>query len=801
MKAREKRDAAGLMGEETLRVLEFEKIRLLLAQFTITVPGREQAMALAPLGTAEEAARSLAEVSEMAELLASSGRPPVGGVRDLGETLRHLRAEGTWLSPDALLDVLSSMDAAAECKRWFAGRERAPLLGERSGGLVDCRRMRQELRAAIGPRGEILDGASFELGEIRRDIQQHRARIKRALEEMLGAEHLAGVFQDRIITERGGRYVVPVRADHRGRVKGFIHDESASGQTLFVEPAAVLEWNNELQTLLREEKREEERILRRLSEGVRRESAILEKNQQLLAVLDFQGAAGTFSRLSGGAAPHLSETPVMDLRDARHPLLLFHGDGSLRREPAIPIDIRLGEENDTLVISGPNTGGKTVALKTAGLLLLMVRAGLHIPCHPDSRIHLFPKVFADIGDEQSIEANLSTFSGHLTRIGRILKEADGDSLVLLDEAGTGTDPAEGGALALAVIDYLRNRGTRVILTTHLNLIKGYAHLRPGVENAAVEFDSRTLAPTFRLHYGIPGASNAFTIAGRLGIPAEVLTSAGEYLGEGERRGLDIIEDLNRLRKELERQLGEGRVLRDEAQRERNRRRQLLVEVEDEKKRILDQAARRGDLLVHETERHLRKIRENADTISGPREIARQKGELREIRDSIARFRPEVHRQGQIPQEVRKGEILRILPLGVDGEVVRVSSGEAELVVHGKKTRLPLAKLEQYSPRRFAGKTAERKGAVHSRVERQGFSPRLVLIGQRAEEALLHLDRFLDDALLHGCTEVEIVHGAGEGILRRAVREFLAGHRQVTVCRPGEPGQGGDNVTLARIREE
>ncbi len=788
------------MIEATLRVLEYDKVKALLAGFTTTVPGREKALALAPLGGIEAVTDALAEVSEMRGLFDEQGRPPLGGNRDLRPSLHRLRAEGTFLAPDALLDILSSVEAARDCRLYFAGREQAQRLAAHAETLENLRPLREEIRRSIGARGEILDSASFELGDLRMQIRQLRSRVKRALEGLLNSERLAGAFQERLITERNGRYVVPVRADHRGQVKGFIHDESSSGQTLYVEPVSVLEWNNELQSLLREEKREEERVLRRISDIVRGVSDALSHNQAVLAHLDLRAAAAHLSLGTDGVAPRLADRPMIELKEARHPLLLFHPDGSRRKEPAVPVDLLLGEGADTLVISGPNTGGKTVALKTVGLLCLMVRSGLHLPCAPESRIGLFDKVFADIGDDQSIEENLSTFSGHLRRIGRILEEADGDSLVLMDEVGTGTDPAEGGALAMAVLDALRQRGARTVVTTHLNLVKGYAHLQEGVQNAAVEFDRRTLGPTYRLHYGIPGASNAFTIARRLGLSEAVLDKASEYLGQGEREGLELLEELNRLRKDLDRDLDDAAKLRDRARKEREKRRQLLAELEEQKRAILDKAAKRGEQLVRDAEKKVRALLQEASGGAvDAKERARISSQIKEVRSDLAQNRPEPAPRGKVPVEVTVGELLRIPLLGTEGEVARILGDAVELSVKGKKLRQPLKNLEQFSPRRFAGKAQD--GKVRSTIEREAFSPKLMLVGRRAEDALIALDRFLDDALLQGQRQLEVVHGAGEGILRRTVRDFLARHREVKAFHAADVAHGGDNVTIVELRTE
>ncbi len=787
------------MTDETLRVLEYDKIKQLLAGQTQTEPGRQRAEALHPLNDSEAVKEALAEVDEMVWVLGERGRAPLSGCRDLEPSLVHLRAEGTWLLPEALLDIRSTLESASSCRRFFADEERTPRLCALASQLQPCRDLFEELRRSIGPRGEILDSASFELGEVRRDILTVRSRIKRSLENLLASEKLAGVFQDRIITERNGRYVVPVRADHRGRVKGFIHDESSSGQTLFIEPTSVLEWNNELQALQREEKREEERILRRLSESVRREKPALRQDQRILAHLDSRGAAARLSLLYGGVAPELTDFPVVDLRDARHPLLLFHSDGTKRDKGAIPIDLRLGRDRSALIISGPNTGGKTVALKTAGLLLLMVKSGLHIPCHADSRVFLFSRIFADIGDEQSIEEDLSTFSGHLQRMRRILEQADQGSLVLLDEAGTGTDPAEGGALALAVLDTLREKGARTVVTTHLNIVKNYAWQRSDVENAAVEFDRETLQPTYRLHYGMPGASSAFTIARCLGMPDAVMKRAESYLGEGDRASEHQLETLNQLSLHLEKERADLQVRLEAAARDREKRRRLLVELEQQKRSLIEKATRKAEQKARDAERQLKAIlKEAREAGQEAREQAELSGKIREVRDELAKQHLPESPTGVVPRQVTVGEILRIPALGADAEVVREVGAEAELSVQGKKVRLPLSQLQQYTPRRFAEKKAG-AGKIRSRVERDSFSPRLLLVGKRADEALVVLDRFLDDALLHGAREVEIVHGSGTGILRKVVREFLAEHRGVVAFRSADVSQGGENLTLVELR--
>jgi DNA mismatch repair protein MutS2 len=463
----------------------------------------------------------------------------------------------------------------------------------------------------------------------------------------------------------------------------------------------------------------------------------------------------------------------------------------------VPVDIRLAEGQEGLIVSGPNTGGKTVTLKTAGLLVLMARAGLPLPCAPASRLFPFSSVLANIGDEQSLEQSLSTFSGHLVRLRSILERADDATLVLLDELGTGTDPGEGAALALAVLDHLRQAGARTIATTHLHVVKGYAHLEEAVENVAVEFDAKTLMPTYRLHYGIPGASHAFTIARRLGLPETVLSRAEDYLGGDEREGLMVVERLQSLRAALEGELDAAGTLRREAEQAKVLRQKLHRDLEERQKDILDEARLKGSRILSEAEEQLRELfREARRAGAKPKEQARITKAVRDIRKQLPAVEPDL--PGEVPAAVTRGEILYVPSLGIDAEVAGVEGGRVELVAGGgKKLRQPLAALRQYRPRRFAGK---QKSAprIRDRVERKAFQPRLMLVGKRVDEALTLLDRFLDEAMLHGQSSLEVVHGAGPGVLRRAVREVLAERKDVVSVHAADPSRGGDNVTIVEL---
>ena len=782
---------------DSLVQLEFGKVVNLVVGRTQTPYGRALAAALLPMHDREPILDALQEAEEAGAVLREDGPLALGSGADLLPHLAPLQTEGLRLEADVLRDVQAALEAAATCRQQLLASEVCPRLQSFALRLTPVPELALEIRRSIGPRAEILDTASFELSELRDSLQSERGRVKRQLEKLLQDERLQGVFQEALITDRNGRYVVPVRADHSGHLKGFVHDVSASGQTLYLEPAAALESNNRVQTLIHQIGREEQRILARLTASVRKVRRELAENQAILARLDLRQAIARLTVEMDGVVPELAELPCMDLRGARHPLLVTAILANQQAPTVVPIDLRLPADCQALIISGPNTGGKTVTLKTAGLLVLMVRAGLPIPCQPGSRVFPFAPVMTDIGDEQSIEASLSTYSGHLMRWRNILDRADSETLVLMDELGTGTDPGEGSALALATVDSLRALGARVLATTHLHVVKGYAQLEEQVENAAVEFDTESLQPTYRLHYGFPGASHAFTIAQRIGLPADLLTIADRYLGQDEREGGAIIERLQAVRATLDEELHRARSLRSSAEAEKHRIHDDRKDLEVRRREILEDARQQGIKILAAAEQKLQDVfRKVPKEAVAPKERAELTRTVRTLRETLPE--PLVQGPQRVPKEVALREILYLPALGVEAEVTHVDGDRIELQAGGKKLRQPRKALRQFEPRRFV---EQRKPApkVRDRVERKAFLPRLVLVGKRVEDAQGLLGRFLDDALLHGEQELEIVHGAGQGILRKAVREFLAARGEVSVFHAAAPEHGGDNVTVVELR--
>ncbi len=782
--------------EDALERLEYPQLKTLLAGQTQSEPGRRTAEQLQPLSEDGEVIAALDEVGEAVRLLEEGHAPALGGCWALGGLLTAASAAGHVIAPEDLLRISQSLQVMSECRQWFAERPGASRLHDWAEQIVPLKELQRRLRESIGSRGEILDSASFELSDVRYRIRQTRSRIRHQLDQLLTDEHSAALFQERLVTIRNGRYVVPLKSDCRGQVKGYVLDESASGQTLYIEPTRVFEANNQLQQLLRDEQREERRILLQLADLVRRDGGELRRNEKALARIDLRFAAGRLARAYQGSRPELVDQPLIELTQVRHPLLLVKED-RFDDSGVVAIDLLLPEECHALVISGPNTGGKSVALKTLGLMLLMVRSGLYLPCHPDSRMHLYRHLHVDIGDEQSISQSISTFSGHLLKMRAILAAADDETLILLDEAGTGTDPAEGAALVQAVLDQLGNQRAKTLLTTHLGQLKLFAHSRQDIHNAAVEFDPDTLLPTYRLRYGIPGASSALTTARRLGLPDAVLKRAERYLGTQELDQSALLARLNERQRELDAEYEAARRARLEAETSRNLRKQQLAGLKADRQKILARATSEAEELISTTEARLKKLRKRHPGPVSPQQAVADRQELKEAREQLQPFKPKRKRGGAAPRELQAGELVRIALLGCEAQVVKVGGSTVELLVNGKRMRQPLTALEQYEPRRFAEARHKQNQVTRKVVERQASS-KLNLVGQRIENALLLLDRFVDDALLYNLKQVEVVHGSGTGRLRTAVREFLAKERGVAAFYAAPAEQGGENITIVEL---
>jgi DNA mismatch repair protein MutS2 len=775
-----------MIPERTLQTLEFDKILGQLAEHASFSAGHEAVLALRPATEPKEAARLQQQTAEARSLL--EGRPSVhlGGAHDVRAAAR--RAEvGAILTPAELLEVAATLGASARIRSAVANVDlHLPWLHGQTQRMVEDRDLVQALESTFSDRGEVLDSASAELRRIRHEMRSAQGRITERLNSMVTSQEYRTALQEPIVTMRNGRYVIPVRQDSKAKVQGIVHDQSASGQTVFVEPIAVTEMNNRLKELELAEQREIERILQELSARVAAKAPEIRDTVEALAAVDLAFARAHYAAQQRAVPPGLNGEGRTRLMNARHPLL---------KGKVVPTSIWIGEDFRVLVITGPNTGGKTVALKTLGLLTLMAQAGMHVPADPGSQVGVCASIFADIGDEQSIEQSLSTFSSHMRNIIAMLPQIGPDSLVLLDELGAGTDPAEGTALARAILVTLLESGARAVVTTHYSELKTFAHEQEGVENASVEFDVETLSPTYRLIIGLPGRSQALAIANRLGMPQNILAMARQNVSAGAvrvERLLAQIQDERRQIGELFRRAGE---MHADAQKLRDRVRSELTSIRKERERILAEAREEAAEAVREMRGRLRELESDARKLGSRREQRELRTRLEEITGEAAgAIGPApVAEEREALRPVAPGATVNVLSLGQQGTVLSVSGGEAEVQLGQFKMRIPTDDLEVLSRKERAPERVIEVQTTHEAPPME-----IDVRGWRADDAVREIDQYLHDNYMHGQGTIRIVHGKGTGALRRAIRDQLGGHPLVKGFESEKPQQGGEGVTIVKL---
>ncbi len=785
-----------MITERNLRVLEFTRIREMLSEGALTAIGAEKCLALTPFDTLSEAERAQQETEEAAVLLQYVGGHPLTDFPDIRPSLLVCEKGGT-LSPGMLLGVASLLRASRNARdTLITDRENTPLLREMAQGLTEERRLEKDITDAILSEDEIADRASSELMNIRRHLRGAQERIKEKLNQMIRSSSVQKYLQEAIITVRNDRYVLPVRAEYRAQVPGLVHDQSSSGATLFIEPMAAVEMGNEIREWTIRETREIERILAALSAETAPFADALRENVELLGNLDFIFAKGLLSRRLICTAPKLNDKGFLHIIRGRHPLI--------PADRVVPVDLWLGKDFTTLVVTGPNTGGKTVTLKTVGLFTLMAQAGLQIPAELGTELAVFDQVWADIGDEQSIEQSLSTFSGHMTNIVQIMREVTPRDLVLFDELGAGTDPTEGAALAQSILTRLLHIRVRTVATTHYSELKVFALTTEGVENASVEFNVETLRPTYRLSIGVPGKSNAFEISRRLGLPENLIEGARKLLSSDEVRFEDVIANAEYHRQiaERERQIAQDASretirLRDEAEKLRremeSRREESLRKAREEAKRILQDARRESENVISE----LRRMKKEAGT---PEDINALRKRLDRNIDGVSEsLRPaEAPEEEAPPEKLKAGDTVRVLTLGTTAVVLDDPGprGEVQLASGNMKFK---AKLKDLRLVREA--PAREKTTVKTRTEAltRTVPMECDVRGMNLEEAESAVELYLDEAVLAGLNEVSIIHGKGTGVLRSGLRQDLRRNRHVKSIRPGMYGEGEDGVTVVKLK--
>ncbi len=773
------------MDARSQELLEYPLVRDRVAGHTAFEPSRRLAAALSPSANPVVVKRMLDETDEAVDLLNRRPDVGVGGARDIGQMVMRARRRGR-LAGTELLEILDTLVAAGRLADVLRN-ERLPLLHELGRTIKPLPQLRAKLEKSLDPTGELLDGASPALGVLRRAVRVAYERLRTRLETLVHSSEFESALQEPLVTLRNGRYVIPVRADAKGRVKGIVHDQSGSGQTVFIEPWVVVELGNAWREAQLSAQAEEERILDELSAAVDQQADALDETLAVLATFDFWIARARLSSEMNAIRPETVSEEVVELRSARHPGLTGR---------VVPIDIRMGDGIRALIVTGPNTGGKTVTLRTVGLLSLMHQSGLHVPAAPGSRLPVFRDVFADIGDEQSIAQSLSTFSGHMRSIVRIVEEAGPGCLVLLDELGAGTDPTEGSALAQALLDHFIAAGALVAATTHYAELKTYAHNTPTASNASVEFDLDTLSPTYRLQIGLPGTSHAFAIASRLGLSDEIVADARTRLGEAQEefeRTLASIKEaqlvaedaLARAAEAEERARTARREAEDERSVARRERETALADAREEARAALAEVhaeiAAARELLVRTTLTETR-LEESA---------ARLDERLGSIAEGDS---PPVVEEPSAPPPVAVGATVRSRD-GWQGSVAEIDEeeGTATIAAGSLRVSVPLSDLQV-----IAGTTAPLPGETIRPQTHRVIPSSLDLRGARVDEALESMDTYLDQAAVAGASRVTVIHGHGSGALRDALRAQLSSHPLVKSWRAGERGEGGDGATIVEL---
>jgi len=790
------------MNEKALRTLEYDKIMNQLMSFAVSPMAKEKVEALRPSAVMSDIRLWQQETAEAVGMILRKGRPSFGGFREVRPQLKRASMSGV-LSVQELFQIAEFLYVCRKIRNYGNHdnkEERYERLDEYFDLLAPLPSLENEINRCITPDGEVLDDASAGLRSIRRDIKISNERVKNQLNSIISSSVYRNMLQDFVITIRNDRYCVPVKSEYRNAFPGMVHDQSNTGSTLFMEPMSVIEQNNKVKELQAKEKEEIQKILAELSRLVAENAVILEADMDLLAQMDFIFAKGGLSLSMEATEPHMSADGFIYIRKGRHPLL--------EGKSVVPIDIYLGGDFTTLLITGPNTGGKTVALKTLGLFTLMGQAGLHIPAGERSQLAIFDDVFADIGDEQSIEQSLSTFSGHMTNIVRIMDQVTDRSLVLFDELGAGTDPTEGAALAISIIQALKNRSIRTAVTTHYSELKVYALSTEGVENASCEFDVETLRPTYRLLIGIPGKSNAFAISKRLGLQDYILESAKTYLSQDEMRFEDVITDLEISRKSVAYEQERTEQYRKEAERLKKEVENQKRKTEEQRERILSKAREEAKAVYvqakEEADRIIKEMNREAREKNNPQKLIDNRAQLKEKVSSVQEDflkSKRVKSTHKPPEKLEPGDRVYIISFDQNGVVLAAPDKNKEVMVQlgAMKMKVALAEL-------MLDETPEPKGEKQRQsVQRakagksQFISAEIDCRGQLVDEAIGNIDKYIDDAYLSGLKQIIIIHGKGTGALRTGVQNYLRMNSHVKSYRPGTFGEGDAGVTVVELK--
>ncbi|GAA0718351.1 endonuclease MutS2 [Clostridium malenominatum] len=785
------------MNDRALRVLEFNKIKEILKGFTHTKAAKDMIEDLKPYSNLYEVREHLQETKEALSLLMKKGSPPFEGVYDVREEIEKA-GKGFTLFPGQLLRIANIMRTGRKFKDYISHKEEEEsyrVIEDICEGIYPLKGLEDAIYNAIIGEEEVSDRASTALYNIRRALKDKNSSIRDKVNSLMRS--YSSYLQESLYTMRGDRYVLPVKAEHKGAVPGLVHDQSSSGATLFIEPMSLVDLNNEIKELMLKEKAEVERILKELSSKVGDNITYVRNNANIVWELDFIFGKGKFGSSMNGICPHVNEGGFIDIVQGKHPLI--------DPKVVVPTDIYLGKDFTSLVITGPNTGGKTVTLKTVGLLHIMAMSGLLIPARENSTVSYFNEIYADIGDEQSIEQSLSTFSSHMTNIVNIIGKADEKSLVLFDELGAGTDPTEGAALAVSILEHLRKKKVKIVGTTHYSELKGYALKTEGVENASVEFDVETLKPTYRLLIGIPGKSNAFEISKRLGLPDFIIEEAKSSIASESLRFEDLIQSLQEKTIKAAEDWRKAEILKEEANRLKEGYEEKLYNLNKVREKALIDAQREGKSLIKEAKEEADNILRNIRELErmGYASDTRQKleNERKKLKDKLDRLEAQGEKleteKGKKIKDVKLGEEVYLPKLNQNVILLTKPDNKGEVQVQAGIMKINV-KLEDL---RVSEKTKVEKKAVkrEAKLNLKSVATSIDLRGMDSEEAIYSTDKYLDEAYMAGLSEVTVIHGKGTGILRKSINDMLKKHSHVKSYRLGEYGEGGTGVTVVELK--
>ncbi len=788
------------MDEHTLRVLEFEKVRDMLMLQTAGPLGAEAVQALMPSGDIEVVRNRMTETAEACAIIDDEGSIPLGGIHDIRQSVKKASI-GSLLGPHEMLAIHDTLKATDRLRQFLASRaESSPVLGRLATDIESCPNLVADIEQKIDQNAEVRDSASDELAKARRGLRTIQSRMTEKMNAIVQSAQSRDILQDPVITLRNDRYCVPVKSEYKAQLKGIVHDTSASGATLFVEPESIVEMGNKRKELAVQEREEIEKVLAGLTDFVGSQQGKLQAMQNVVGIIDCITARAKCAFIMRATRPKLNDSGITELLSARHPLLT--GD-------IVPIDIRIGRDFKVLLITGPNTGGKTVALKTIGLLTIMSCCGMFIPCEEGSQVCVFKNIFVDIGDEQSIEQSLSTFSSHLKNIVYITENAKSKSLVLLDEIGAGTDPGEGSALAKAVIEYLLENDARLMATTHYNELKEYAFVAENIENASVEFDIETLRPTYKLRIGVPGSSNALSIASRLGLSKEIIEAARGNLTTEGASAEELIKRIEESHRQADIFRLEAMQSSMDAESVKKKYQDRLDAMDKYKGKMREKARKQAESVIDD---YARKLDETLQKLATKQKDSQEAQALRKEagklideleRKTVQEERPKPVKTRPISdvKRLKRGDQVFISSLNQPGEIMDGpdENGNVLVSIGIMKVTVPVNTLHETPSSQKKKRKAETSVSSISMNKAKSISPEIMLRGMRVEPAIIELDKYLDDALAAGLDRVRIIHGKGTGQMRSAVHEYLRSNRSVSRYHLADSEEGGDGATVVFMK--